>query len=59
MEELEKLLGKSETTKITSTQPQRKTTPIPKTLKIKDQTSRWLNLTIEQLKKDREDERDI
>jgi len=52
MEELEKLLGKSETTKITSTQPQRKTTTIPKTPKIKDQTSRWLNLTIEQLKKE-------
>jgi len=49
MEELKALLGKSksETTKLISTQPKKKT--IPKAPQIKDQTSRWLNLTIEQL----------
>ena len=47
MEELKEFLGKSETIKISQTQPRKKTTP--KTPKINDQTYRWLNLTIEQL----------
>jgi len=57
MEELKGLLGKSksETTKLIPTQPKKKTTPKPKTPKIKDQTSRWLNLTIEQLKEELND----
>jgi len=54
-EELKGLLGKSETIKISPTQPRRKTTPKPKTPKIKDQTYRWLNLTMEQLKKELND----
>jgi len=57
MEELNRLLGKSksETTKLIPTQPKKKTTPKPKTPKIKDQTSRWLNLTFEQLKEELND----
>lgn len=54
-EELKGLLGKSETIKITPTQPRKKTTLKPKTPKIKDQTYRWLNITIEQLKKELND----
>lgn len=54
-EELKGFLGKSEITKITTIQPKKKTTPKPKTPKIKDQTYRWLNLTIEQLKKELND----
>ena len=53
MEELKRFLGKS--TKLIPTQPKKKTTPKPKTPKIKDQTSRWLNLTIEQLKEELND----
>ena len=54
MEELKELLGKSksETNKLIPTQPKKKTTPKPKTPKIKDQTSRWLNLTIERLREE-------
>ena len=54
-EELKGLLGKSETIKISPTQPRKKTTPKPKTPKIKDQTYRWLNITNEQLKKELND----
>ena len=55
MEELKELLGKSETTKLIPTQPRKKTTPKPKTPKIKDQTYRWLNITIKDLKKELND----
>ena len=55
MEELKGLLGKSENIKITLTQPRKKTTPKPKTPKIKDQTYRWLTIAIEQLKKELND----
>jgi len=51
-EELKGLLGKSETIKISPIQPKKKTKLKPK---IKDQTYRWLNLTIEQLKKELND----
>ena len=55
MEELKGLLVKSETSKLIPAQPRKKTTPKPKTPKIKDQTYRWLNLTIEDLKKELND----
>jgi len=53
IEELKGHLGRSETTKVITTQAKKKTpTEIPK---IKDQTSRWLSLTVEQLKKELND----
>ena len=51
-DKLKGLLGKSERSKIITAKPKKKTTTKTHKVEIKDQTSRWLSLTIEQLEKD-------
>ena len=55
MDKLKGLLGKTETTNIITAKPKKKTTTKTHKVEIKDQTSRWLSLTIEQLEKDLND----